>query len=102
METKHTFATKELTTDDSNFKPFTGELPSRLQMFAERALARYEKMSPVLREHFKSVVVCTNSAALRTAHVLYTKQPLDIANDDAYAPEVSDNKDSFLTPKYAA
>jgi hypothetical protein len=101
MELNHTFKKPELTTDDSNFQPFTGELPSRLQMFAERALARYEKMSPVLREHFKSVMVSTNAAALRTAHVLDTKRPIEVgANDDQY--DVSDSKADFLRPKYAA
>ncbi|MDQ5962808.1 MAG: hypothetical protein QG653_615 [Patescibacteria group bacterium] len=97
MESNHTFAKKELTTDDNNFKPFTGELPSRLQKFAERALARYEKMSPALREHFTPALNCINTAVLRTSYSLDLKNTMEIGDAESF-----DTKDSFLTPKFNA
>lgn len=96
----HSFKTqREVSVDDNRFKPFTGELPSRLQMLAERALARYEKMEPALRKHFEPALVSVNTAVFRTVHKLDTENnhPNLAANDDQF-----DSKDAFLRPKFAA
>lgn len=102
MESNHTFKTRELTTDDNNFKPFTGELPSHLHAFGERALARYEKtLSPALAS-IKDALVCVNSAVLRTAYTLDLKHNTSDATDPHAQAAYEAVNDPIFKLKHAA
>ena len=101
MGSNHTFKTKELTTDDSNFAVKPVELPSHFRSLGERAIKKYdETLSPAL-VGIKKALVCVNDAVLRTAYAIDLKNPLE-ATDPRVQDEYEAVNDPVFKLKHAA